>query len=132
MVNLLKSKKLRVTDFRLAVLGVFERHKNAISVDQIEAELDSFDRITLYRTLKSFKEKGLIHEITMPGDIKKLALCADQCSDSHHSHNHIHFHCNNCNETYCLDVDNFPQIGLNNFTVNQIEIQARGLCDNCN
>lgn len=132
MKSLLKAKKLRVTDFRLAVLAIFERHKNAVSVDQIEQELKEFDRITLYRTLKSFKEKGVIHEITMPGNIKKLALCADTCSHEDHSHEHIHFHCNQCNEVFCLEIDNFPKIGIKGFSINQLEVQASGVCGNCN
>ena len=131
MKTILQSKKIRVTDFRLAVLGIFNNHENAISTDQIESELKDFDRITLYRTLKIFKEKGVIHEITMPGNIKKLALCADTCSDHNHSHEHIHFHCNSCNEIFCLEVDAFPQINLDGFSINQLEVQAKGVCKAC-
>ena len=75
MKNLLLSKKLRITDFRLAILDIFNRYENSISTEQIENELGKFDRITLYRTLKIFKENGIIHEITMPGNIKNW-LCA--------------------------------------------------------
>lgn len=131
MKNLLQSKKLRVTDFRLAVLAAFEKHQNAISMDQIEQELGDFDRITLYRTIKSFLDKGLIHEIIMPGNIKKLALCQDSCSDQSHDHNHIHFRCNNCAEIFCLDIENYPTLKLNGFKIDTVEIQAKGTCSNC-
>lgn len=131
MKNLLQAKKIRVTDFRLAVLEAFEKHENAISIEVIEESLKNFDRITLYRTLKIFKEKGIIHEITMPGNIKKMALCADECSDHDHVHDHVHFHCNSCNETYCLEVDTFPSINLKGFEINHLEIQASGVCQTC-
>ena len=45
--------------------------------------------------IKTFLDAGLIHEIVMPGDVKKLALCND-CEHgpnehaSHHQHNHGH------------------------------------------
>ncbi|WP_070137714.1 Fur family transcriptional regulator [Crocinitomix algicola] len=131
MKNLLRSKKLRVTDFRLAVLTIFEQHKNAISTEQIENELGEFDRITLYRTIKTFIEKGIIHEITMPGNIKKLALCHDNCNAKEHQHQHIHFRCNSCAEIFCLDIDDYPEINLKGYQIDAVEIQAKGICKNC-
>lgn len=133
MEELLKSRKLRVTDFRLAVLDIFDQNKHAVSMEQIEASLGEFDRITLYRTIKSFIEKGIIHEIVMSGDIKKLALCDDSCEshDHAHHHQHVHFRCKKCEEVFCEDVDNFPNLGLSGFQIDSIEIQAQGICKNC-
>ena len=74
ITQLLKGKRLRLTSFRKEVLQVFMDNDKAIAVSDIEDALNDFDRITLYRTIKSFIEKGLIHEIVMPGDVKKLAL----------------------------------------------------------
>lgn len=131
--NLLKQKRLRVTPFRMSVLDVFYSHKNAISLHEIEKDLGKFDRVTLYRTIKSFIEKGLIHEIVMPGDIKKLALCPDSCSKNHHvhTHQHIHFRCTKCETVSCIDIENFPQINIPRFQLDKIEIQGSGICQNC-
>ncbi|MDA7804199.1 transcriptional repressor [Crocinitomix sp.] len=131
MRNLLQSKNLRITDFRLSVLDIFEKHQNAISIEQIEQELGEFDRITLYRTVKMFTEKGLIHEIIMPGNIKKLALCFEDCNAASHEHHHIHFRCNNCLEIYCIEIDEFPAVNLDGFKIESVEIQAKGICKNC-
>ena len=60
---MLEKKQIRKTPFRLEVLKLFKASKNAISLKEIEKNLTSFDRITLYRTLKLFIEKGLIHEV---------------------------------------------------------------------
>ncbi len=132
MKNLLLSKKIRITDFRVAILAIFERFDAAISVEQIEKELGVFDRITLYRTLRLFKEKGIIHEITIAGNTLKLALCAQHCEQNEHHHNHIHFHCESCDEVYCVDIEKFPEIGLNGFKIKELEIQASGICQRCN
>jgi Fur family ferric uptake transcriptional regulator len=129
--NKLKHKKLRVTDFRLAVLGIFEQFDNAITLTQIEENLAQFDRITLYRTIKVFKEKGLVHDIVLPGDVKKMALCEDDCDADHHEHQHIHFLCRICQEVYCVDLVEFPSIGLDGFRVDSIDIQASGTCAKC-
>ena len=57
--NLLKNKNLRLTPFRKEVLEVFTSSPNAISIGDIEDNLKQFDRITLYRTIKSFIENNL-------------------------------------------------------------------------
>ena len=131
--NLLKKKKLRLTSFRNEVLNVFLNSSNAVSINDIEDKLKQFDRITLYRTLKTFKEKGLIHEIVMPGDIKKLALCPDECSSLNHLHTaqHIHFRCKMCENIFCLDLHEFPEINIPQFKVDSIEIQGSGICNVC-
>lgn len=131
--NLLKHRNLRVTPFRLDVLNIFDKYDNAISLRQIEEDLGKHDRITLYRTIKAFIESGIIHEIPLADGEKHLALCADDCAhDGHtHQHEHIHFQCKNCNEIFCVDVENFPKISLKNFKIDSVEITAKGLCEKC-
>jgi len=131
--TLLKNKKLRFTAFRKEVLDVFLNTPNAVSIGDIEERLKQFDRITLYRTIKSFTEKGLIHEIVMPGDIKKLALCPAECSSVNHVHTgqHIHFRCKMCENIFCLDLHEFPEINIPKFKVDSIEIQGSGICNVC-
>lgn len=133
MESILKNKKLRVTPFREEVLEVFLKNQHAISVSLIEEELGDFDRITLYRTIKSFKKNGVIHEIALPGDVKKLALCDQICNhdDGLHEHNHIHFQCKKCEEVYCVEVNQLPEIKLPGFQIEELEVQAKGICENC-
>jgi Fur family ferric uptake transcriptional regulator len=115
------------------VLEIFVDNEKAIAVSDIEQALGEHDRITLYRTIKSFIEKGLIHEIVMPGDVKKLALCAVDCNhdEGAHDHNHVHFQCKVCKEVFCVDVPSLPTIELPDFIIDEIEIQAHGVCAGC-
>ena len=133
MEELLRAQGLRVTDFRLAVLKIFEQHSTALSSEEIERQLKDFDRITLYRTLKSFREKGIIHEIVMPDGAKTMALCAEEChhADHEHHHEHVHFKCKVCENIFCLDIDRYPQLNLPGFEVDQMEIQVFGTCQAC-
>ncbi len=134
MSDILKSKKLRVTPFRKEVLSIFLKSQHAISVQDIEGELNEFDRITLYRTIKSFINKGVIHEIVMPGDVKKLALCDVVCKHDSgiHEHQHVHFQCKECEEVYCVEIQNSPLIQLPGFVIEEREFQAKGICKKCN
>ena len=59
----LKGHNLRITDCRMDVLEVFLNSTHALSFSDLEADLDLYDRVTLYRTLNSFIEKGLLHRI---------------------------------------------------------------------
>lgn len=132
MKNLLSAKNLSVTQLRLRVLEVFGNHDSAISIEQIENELEKFDRVSLYRTLKTFREKGIIHDIMLSDGEKKMALCPDKCKEESHEHNHIHFLCKLCKAVFCVDIETPPTLGLNGFMVDTIDIQASGFCKNCN
>jgi len=133
MDNLFKLKNLRVTKFRQTVYDIFKNNNSAISVNFIENELESFDRITLYRTLKLFKKKGLIHEITFANREKKLALCSDDCVENNdlHNHDHVHFHCSECNEVFCVDIPCPPKLNLTGYKIDKVEIQVIGTCVQC-
>lgn len=131
MESLLKSKKLRVTPFRIAVLNIFQEHSNSIEMKTLEEGLDEFDRVTLYRTIKIFLEKGVLHEVLIAGEPRKFATCPDTCQSHHHDHEHVHFHCTNCDETFCLETDHFPQLSHKGFKFDSVEVQASGLCESC-
>ena len=132
MTNLLKRKKLSETPFRKEVLAIFNNYDSAIPLATVEKELKDFNRITLYRTIKKFIEKGIIHEITISGEESNYALCQEDCSTNAHQHQHIHFKCECCHKIFCVEVEKFPAIELGNYKINQLEIQATGLCNHCN
>ncbi|MDX1350214.1 MAG: transcriptional repressor [Putridiphycobacter sp.] len=127
----LTERKIRLTDFRLSVLSVFLEHKNAIYISDIEEALGEHDRITLYRTIKTFINKGVIHEIVLPGDIKKLALCDLNCSSEAHKHEHMHFSCTSCQEVFCLDLPANYRPSADGFIISSYEVVAKGICNNC-
>jgi Fur family ferric uptake transcriptional regulator len=130
-MNLLKQKKISETPFRKEVLAIFKSYKNAIPLSVLENELTNFNRITLYRTIKIFIEKGIIHEITLSGNDTNYAICQNECSSNTHHHQHIHFKCNNCHLIFCAEIDKFPNVSLPGYKIDNLEIQATGLCKTC-
>jgi Fe2+ or Zn2+ uptake regulation protein len=61
----LKTHQLRNTTCREEVIGLFHRKAIALSHSDLESNLGNlFDRVTLYRTLKTFVEKGILHLMT--------------------------------------------------------------------
>tara|TARA_B110000908_G_C10174038_1_gene412304 strand:+ start:202 stop:612 length:411 start_codon:yes stop_codon:yes gene_type:complete len=132
MKDLLKVKKISSTPFRKEVLAIFSKYNNAIPLSVVEKELKAYNRITLYRTIKIFLEKGIIHEISISGEESNYAICHDECSTMAHHHQHIHFKCRECKIIFCLEIDEFPNIKLPKYKIEALEIQATGVCKSCN
>ncbi|MTI31483.1 Fur family transcriptional regulator, partial [Xanthovirga aplysinae] len=112
--DLLKDYSLRFTTCRVEVLKIFLEQLNALSHSDIEDKLtDSFDRVTLYRTLKTFVNKGILHKIPDDSGIARYALCKEEyCSTDQHDHEHVHFKCIKCEMTTCLEEVKIPPIFL--------------------
>ncbi len=130
--NLLKNHNLRKTAIRKEVLSVFLQHDEALSHADIEGYFEEIDRITLYRTLKTFEERGLIHRAIDGGDKAKYALCSEGCTTHHHADHHAHFHCDDCGKTFCLEGVEPPQVKPpEGFEVTDTQLVLRGHCEAC-
>jgi Fur family ferric uptake transcriptional regulator len=131
--NILKSNKLSITDSRKKILGLFIGKEGALAHADIEKGAgEKFDRVTVYRTLQTFVDKGIIHTIPTPDNSIKYALCKDECTEGHHHDHHVHFQCNECGNTFCLDEVTTPEIKLpKGYSPENIEVVINGVCKNC-
>ncbi|KAA9041666.1 transcriptional repressor [Ginsengibacter hankyongi] len=131
--NILKQNRLSVTDSRLNILELFLKHTSALSHADIEKNsAEPFDRVTVYRTLQTFVEKGIIHLIPTKDNSIKYALCKNDCAPGHHHDNHVHFICDECHKTICLDEVNVPVIKLpKGFKPQHSEMVVTGVCGEC-
>jgi Fur family transcriptional regulator, ferric uptake regulator len=132
--EILKKNKLSVTASREKILNLFLEQTGALAHGDIERRAgEKFDRVTVYRTLQTFVEKGIIHTIPTADNSIRYALCKDDCAEGHHHDHHVHFVCSNCNNTYCLDNVVTPEIKLpQGYAARQIEVVVEGICKNCN
>lgn len=129
---MLIARQIKPTAMRLLVLEYLLKQKTAISLSNLETEFERSDRITLYRTLKTFEEKGIIHTIKDGTEEAKYGLCEDECSNGLHSDAHLHFYCTVCKKMYCLPKVQIPEIKLpNKFRLQELSLVARGVCNNC-
>ena len=92
--HILSHHDLKKTSTRMEVLKYFLSKTYALSHADIEtAMIDQFDRVTLYRTLNTFEDKGITHRLLDPEGVARYALCADKCDEHDHKDDHIHFYC---------------------------------------
>ncbi len=131
--NILKRNQLSVTASREKILHLFLEQSGALAHGDIEKRAgEKFDRVTVYRTLQTFVEKGIIHTIPTPDNSVRYALCKDNCEAGHHHDQHIHFVCSQCGQTFCLDDVVTPEIKLpQGYSTDHIEVVVNGTCREC-
>lgn len=131
--NILKRSQLSLTDTRKRILQLFLESDGALAHADIEKTTgEQFDRVTIYRTLQTFVEKGIIHSIPSPDNAVRYALCHNECSEGHHHDEHVHFICDDCGTTICLQHVPIPKVSLpKGFQLRQTEVLASGKCDKC-
>ena len=131
--DILKKNRLSVTASREKILNLFLDQSGALAHGDIEKRAgEKFDRVTIYRTLQAFVEKGIIHTIPTADNSILYALCKDDCEEGHHHDHHVHFVCKQCHNTYCLDNVVTPDIKLPaGYSAKQIEVVVEGICKQC-
>lgn len=131
--QLLKANRLKVTQPRLQVLEIISTKESAISQPELEKIVGTeIDRVTLYRILGSFEEKGILHKVFDLNGTATYALCSSKCSADHHHDQHVHFICSVCNSVFCLEEISLPKINLPaHFSLHSLAINAVGICANC-
>jgi Fur family transcriptional regulator, ferric uptake regulator len=128
----LTSRNIKPTAMRLLVLKQLVESSAAISLKKLEEQFERVDRVTLYRTIKTFEEKRLIHAIEDGSGPVKYALCEEGC-ECEPQDQHTHFHCTNCNETFCLTQSVIPETQIpTGFKASSASMMYKGVCPNCN
>jgi Fur family ferric uptake transcriptional regulator len=130
--KLLKQHGLSSTAMRLEVLGILLSYDKPVSTRDLEMELSKpFDRVTLYRTLRVFAERKLVHRIQVSENC--VAYRAPYGLEEGKSSEHLHFHCTHCDQVFCM-----PQIPIQDvslpagFQKSKSQLVVDGLCIKCN
>ena len=131
--DLLAKHYLKKTEARLRVLALLSCKTFATSQPDLEEVMVDVDRGTLYRILSTFEEKGIIHKVFDLNGTANYALCNSNCQENHHHDEHLHFNCVVCNNVYCLDDLDLPNLDLPaGFQSMTFSLSATGVCPKCN
>lgn len=127
----LKSHGLQVTAQRLAVLRAVSSHPHAIA-DRIHdlalAEIGAISRQSVYDTLNSFTELGIIRRVQPIGS---PALYETRVADNHH-----HLVCRECGGVVDIDcaVGHAPCLTADNdhgYEIDEADVTYWGICPTC-
>jgi Fur family ferric uptake transcriptional regulator len=130
--KILEQKAVRITAMRQLLLEFFVEENKAFGLGELEKAFPKSDRITMYRTLKTFEENGILHSIKGEGDEAKYALCNEHCSPVHHIDQHPHFQCQKCKQVTCIDSLLIPAMELpNEYIQEEVSMMIKGICPDC-
>lgn len=126
---LLQTKQVNPTAMRLLVAEEFLKSSEAKSLQALELAMPDADKVTIYRTVKTFVDNDIIHAVVLPDGQTKYALCQHS---GHQHHVHPHFTCEKCGQTQCLPsthmhLEDFPK----DFKICETVLTFSGLCPDC-
>ena len=126
----LKQFNLRKTKIRVAVLDSLSQSTVAQSYSTMQNALHEFDRTTLYRTLLTLTEYGLIHKAYEENGESFYARCFG-CTEQVHNHEHLHLKCSSCGGVECIEISDQLKSSLGQLPFQEINISAKGACSTC-
>ena len=131
--SVLKDHGLRKTAFRKELLSMFYEARSSLTLEDIKCNIKSTkDRVTIYRALDAFEKRGLIHRVPNRRNLTRYALYHTKPGTRKSPHNHVHFICNVCNETYCMNEVKVPKIkDMKGFDIKTQNLTFTGNCPDC-
>ncbi|MDR2087324.1 MAG: transcriptional repressor [Dysgonamonadaceae bacterium] len=127
----LLKRGVKPTALRLLILKAMTAKKDVFSLSDLETELGTVDKSTIFRTLTIFSQSRLLHTIDDGSGSLKYALCDEAC-ECRPEQQHVHFYCTVCKRTFCLRDTAIPLIAMpKNFSIENINYVVKGVCGKC-
>ncbi|MGQ9920711.1 MAG: Fur family transcriptional regulator [Desulfobacca sp.] len=124
---------LKATPLRLALMELFLQTPRAQTAPEVLAALNArrrLHKVTVYRMLTLFTQKGLLRKLSLTGRTDYYELAGGICSP------HPHFQCLRCGAVQCLEpIDLSPWLAwmperAGNLVL-RVSIRMEGLCQKC-
>ncbi len=136
--DILQNHGIRPTANRILVARTMLKSDKPLSLIEIEDTLLSIDKSVIFRTLKLFADKHLVHVIEDGSGCVRYEMChshnhgTDGDDDDHDDDLHPHFYCIVCRRTFCLHDIQLPRIDApGGFEVRTINCVVKGVCKQC-
>lgn len=132
--ELLREVGLRTTRPRLRVLEQLSRVTTPVSHGELVEELETqgMDRTTVYRNLLDLTDAGLVRRSDLGDHVWRFELKREGAQNDPE---HPHFTCTDCGTVECLPEVTVQvargQRAPKSIVKRQVEVQLRGLCDDC-
>lgn len=128
--KLLESHGVRATANRILVAGALHEAGRPLSLMELEDRIGTVDKSGISRCLTLFKEHHLVHSIDdSEGTRYELCLSHDE---EHDEDTHVHFYCERCHRTLCLDSIHIPPVILpEGYAGRTSNYLIKGICPEC-
>lgn len=130
-VELLEQHGIKPTANRIVVVRELATAMRPMTLAELEYKILSIDKSNIFRALCIFKEHRLVHVIEGGSDGTRYEICHSHDHD-HDEDVHPHFYCERCQQTYCLDYCEVPEIQLpKGFEKTSANLMIKGICPDC-
>ncbi len=130
-IALLEQHSIRPTANRLLIVKALAAAGRPLSLGDLEKRLLTVDKSSIFRALTLFRQCHLVHAIEGGADGVRYELCLSRHSDVDDDR-HVHFFCERCQHTFCLDDIAVPQVSLpEGYTLSEVTYILRGVCQDC-
>lgn len=128
----LKEKGVRPTAARILIMQKLSEQTSPISLLELEAQLETLDKSTISRSLAVLLEHHAIHAFEDGSRSVKYEICRSDGGACLIGNRHIHFYCEVCHKTYCMDPIKIPVVQLpEGFVMDTINYTVKGICPAC-
>lgn len=130
LIILMQQHGIRPTANRIIVAKALAEESRPLTMTELDDRIGSIDKSGIFRTLTLFKEQHLVH-VLEDGEGVRYELC--------HSHDHsvdndmhLHFHCERCGQTICLEDLPIPEVQLpDGYEMQSANFVLKGICPKC-
>ena len=129
--SLLEEHGIKPTANRIVVVKALSASMLPLSLAELERRISTIDKSNIFRALTLFREHHLVHAIEGSSDGTRYELCHSH-SQEHDDDQHPHFYCEQCQQTYCLDYAEVPEVRLpEGFEAHSHNLMIKGICPHC-
>jgi Fur family ferric uptake transcriptional regulator len=130
-VELLEKHGVKPTANRIVVVRALAQAGHPVTLTELEYIILSIDKSGVFRALTLFRKHHLVHAIDDMAGGTRYELC-HRHSDEEDDDLHVHFYCEQCHRTFCLDQTPVPTVSLpDGFLMTSANFIVKGICPNC-
>jgi Fur family transcriptional regulator, peroxide stress response regulator len=126
--NILSKNCIKPSLHRMKILDYLLKMKNHPTVDtiykDISDDIPTLSKTTVYNTLKTFQDSGVVQAITIEDNEVKYDAVVDK---------HAHFKCSQCGKLYDISMDtkvlHLKSIG--GHLIKESQLYYKGICRSC-
>lgn len=127
----LEAKGIKPTANRILVLKTLTDEATPLSLGNMERILVTMDKSSIFRALTLFLEHDVVHAFEDGRGVLNYEVCEEEGKCDHHD-GHIHFYCESCQRSFCLEDIFIPSFDLpEGFSPHSVSFVIKGECPKC-
>lgn len=131
VVERLEQKGIKPTANRILVYRELSDASRPMSLSDLEHNMLSLEKSSIFRVLTLFLEHDVVHSFSDGRGVLHYELCGSR-GTCNHGDSHLHFYCESCQQSFCLEECSLPPIELpEGYYPHSVSFVIKGECPAC-